>query len=445
VKGTIAVPGDKSISHRALIFASLIKGQVEIENCSPAVDCRSSAECLEALGLNISSVDSESKTKGVPKLLAKSPGLFELTSPQDVLNAGNSGTTIRLLSGLLAGQPFSCVLDGDQSLRQRPMARISAPLEKMGAQIQNLGDMDAAIQTASATTAITKLHAPFRIQGARLKGQVFDLSIASAQVQTALLLAGLQAEGTTTVNLPAPVRDHTARMFRLLGVPFQSTNPENISVSKLAAPLTGKHHIHVPADISSAAFVIVAAALIPNSDILLTGVGINEGRLLVTDVLTRMGAQITFENKREFGYEPVADIRVKYNGRLKSATISGEEIATGIDEIPILALAGAFCDGVLTVSGAEELRFKESDRLAAIIDNLSAAGALIEGKQDGFVLTGQEKLPGGSTWKTFDDHRLAMSGLVAQLVVEEKLAIEEIESIKISYPSFAQDLESVLS
>jgi len=427
LKGTLTVPGDKSVSHRALIFSSLIKGETEIINCSPALDCASSADCLRALGLTIESAASA----GGP-ISVKSPGIFDLTKPAKPLYAGNSGTTMRLLAGLLAGQPFSSTLDGDQSLRKRPMARVLKPLEEMGASVKYLSGG----QTNGAGCA------PFEIIGQKLTGRDFDLKVASAQVQTAILLAGLQAEGKTSVTLPHVVRDHTVRMFKWLGVPFEAKGDTFVQVEKLSVKTSGKR-IEVPADVSSAAFMLVGAALAAGSNLLLTNVGMNEGRLLVIDVLKRMGADLTIENERLFGFEPVADLRIRCGARLKGTTISGAEVATGIDEIPVLALAGALSDGTFTVRDASELKHKESDRLQAIIDNLSAAGATIEGLPDGFVIKGSPTLKGGSKWHTYDDHRLAMSGMIAQLVCEEPLELEEIESIGISYPSFAKDLESL--
>jgi 3-phosphoshikimate 1-carboxyvinyltransferase len=352
------------------------------------------------------------------------------------LFAGNSGTTIRLLSGLLAGQPFDSVLDGDKSIRKRPMQRVTKPLAEMGAAIEFLsaGNGHDRSEKLPATG-----YAPFSIRGGALRGKTFDLPVASAQVETAILLAGLQADGTTTVNLPAPVRDHTRRMFEHLSIPLVHADERTLSVKRLTSSPRAKG-IDVPADMSSAAFFMVAASLIAGSDLLLAGVGMNPGRLLVLEVLQSMGAAISIEKPRSFGLEPVADIRVKHQGRLKGARIGAVEIARGIDEIPILALAGALCQGEFTVSGAEELRHKESDRLQMITDNLKAAGADLEVRQDGFVIHGQDALAGGSQWKTHEDHRLAMTGLIANLICQDKLELEETASVKISYPSFASDL-----
>jgi 3-phosphoshikimate 1-carboxyvinyltransferase len=432
LKGTLTVPGDKSISHRALIFSSLVEGETEIVNCSPALDCASSAECMQALGLQITAGSLSEQP-----VLVKSPGLFNLTAPKKPLYAGNSGTTMRLLSGLLAGQPFTSILDGDESLRKRPMARVLKPLEEMGAAVKYL--------KPDGLTGAGKNggeHAPFEIQGKKLSGHEFNLKIASAQVQTAILLAGLQADGRTSVALPHAVRDHTRRMFQWLEVPCEVRGDTFIAVEKLKTEIRGKK-IEVPADISSAAFMLVAAAIVPDSHIVLTNVGMNEGRLLVTDVLKRMGADLKIENSRLCGFEPVSDLRMKFHPSLHGVTVSGAEVATGIDEIPILALAGTLCEGTFVVRDASELKHKESDRLQAIVDNLSAAGAEIEGQDDGFVIKGKPTLRGGSYWHTFKDHRLAMMGLVANLICQEPLQLEETESVGISYPTFAQDLDKL--
>ena len=424
-RGTLAVPGDKSISHRALMFSLLTQGDCKIKHLSPAEDCRSTMGCLKGLGAGISeTVDGNEATVTV-----RSPGFNGLKQPAEKLDAGNSGTTIRLLSGLLAGLPFRSVLDGDASLRSRPMSRVLSHLAKMGAKI---------------SYEQKENYAPFGIEGGSLKGMEFDLNIASAQVQTALLLAGLTAEGPTTVRLPAVVRDHTERMFTFIGVPFNRKGDLETSVTRLTSPLK-PYEITVPGDISSAAFFMVAAACAPGSELTLTNVGLNPGRTLIIEVLTEMGADIEVKDRKDSGGEPIGTIVIKGKSRLKGATISGDRIAAGIDEIPILALAGAFCDGTLAVRDAAELRVKESDRLSAIADNFRRAGATVEEFEDGFDIIGSHSLNGGSEWNTHGDHRLAMTGLVASLLCKQPLQIDDADCVAVSYPQFQTDLKSLYS
>lgn len=424
LQGTIVVPGDKSITHRALIFSCLTTGTTKIEGLSPAHDCLSTVACLRSMGVDI---ELPADT-GTPTAIVNSRGWEGIGSPSGTLDAGNSGTTIRLLSGFVAGRPHEYEFDGDASLRKRPMKRVLNRLAEMGAEVSYVNGEGLA---------------PFRIKGGELTGKTFDLDVASAQVETAVLLAGLQAQGKTTVKLPFPARDHTRRMFTYLNIPHDVLDELTTRVQAIDELIPSKDMV-VPADISSAAFFMVAAAIIPGSSITLKNVGINPGRTLVLEVLSRMNADIKVIGVNSSSGEPVADIRVRYNGELSSATVTGEEIARGIDEIPILALAGAFSKGELSVSGAEELRHKESDRLALIANNLRDAGAEIDLREDGFTIRGNKFLKGGSKWSTADDHRLAMTGMVARLVCENELDLEETESPRISYPNFADDLKSLL-
>lgn len=355
-----------------------------------------------------------------------SSGLSGMKAPIDTLDAGNSGTTIRLLAGLVAGFPFKTVFDGDSSLRKRPMARVLKPLSEMGTTIGYDEKEN---------------YPPFHIKGGELKGREFSLAIASAQVQTALLLAGLQAEGETSVTLPAAARDHTERMFSYIGVTHQSSALKT-SVKRLEKAVS-PFKITVPGDISSAAFFMVAAACAPGSHVVLTDVGLNPGRTLILDVLKEMGADIEITNRREEGCEPIGTIIVRGNSRLQGTAIHGDRIAAGIDEIPILALAGAFCEGQLTIRDAHELRVKESDRLAAIAANLRRAGADVTEHEDGLDIKGQRQLEGGSEWQTFGDHRLAMAGLVARLLCRRPVKVDDIGCVAVSYPHFQQDLDKL--
>ncbi|HEY9715348.1 MAG TPA: 3-phosphoshikimate 1-carboxyvinyltransferase [Chroococcales cyanobacterium] len=438
LKGRLKVPGDKSISHRALMFSALTRGTSKISGLSPAEDCQSTARCLRTLGLKITA-DPGADGDSAGRYIVESPGLAALVAPDTVLDAGNSGTTMRIMSGLVAGRPFKSRLDGDASLRRRPMSRVLDLLEQMGAEV--------IYEEVAGERPAKKGLAPFAIKGARLTGKRFSLPVASAQVETALMLAGLQADGETVISVPSVLRDHTQRMFRFIGVPFDDLSAElgegSVRVKRLAEPLP-PYVAAVPADISSAAFFMVGAACLPGSELVLTDLGMNVGRRLVLDVLLRMGADIQLLNEREEAGEPIADLRVKYSGRLRGTVISGEEIAAGIDEIPILALAGALCQGELTVRGAEELRHKESDRLAAITRNLRAAGATLSDTTDGFTIEGQATLPGNSQWETFEDHRLAMTGLVASVVARQPLKLTEVDSVKISYPGFQADLSRLI-
>lgn len=422
--GKLRVPGDKSITHRAILFSALTSGRCTVRGASPARDCANSAQCLQQLGFTVSQPAPD-------ELLIDSPGLAKLRPPSQTLDAGNSGTTIRLLAGLLAGQPFQSILDGDDSLRTRPMARVLSRLEEMGARFAYLRKNDCA---------------PFCVQGRELHAQTFTLNIASAQVQTALLLAGLQAEGRTTVQLPEPVRDHTVRMFRMLNLPgfISDADGKNVSVEKLANPLN-PYDVLVPADLSSAAFFMVAAACLPGSDITLTDLALNPGRDLVIEVLSEMGAFVSVERRGSACGEELADVNVKAPDRLKGTRIGGDRIARGVDEIPVLALAGALCNGSFKVEGASELRVKESDRITAIVTNLKAAGAHIDECEDGFEIQGQRSLNGGCAWLTYDDHRMAMSGMVASLLTNTEVSVDNSDCIAVSYPDFLRDLDRLVN
>ncbi|MBY0357621.1 MAG: 3-phosphoshikimate 1-carboxyvinyltransferase [Candidatus Obscuribacterales bacterium] len=420
LKGRLQVPGDKSISHRALIFAALSKGKTQISGLSSAVDCLSTVACLKTVGLDID-------VKGSADICINAKGLESLVSPSAVLDAANSGTTMRLLSGLMAGSKFSCCFDGDASLRRRPMGRLLDPLRAMGATVEYENVEGGAL---------------FRLIGGNLVGKEFHLDVASAQLQTALLLAGLQASGKTTIVLPGLVRDHTTRLFKHIGVPLEQTAANTAAVTKLSAPIS-PFVLKIPGDISSAAFFMVAAACLPGSEIVLTNLGLNPGRCLIIDVLQEMGAHIEILSRREEGGEPVGDVLVRYNGLLSGATIDGKRLASGVDEIPVLSLAGALCGGTFLVRDAAELKVKESDRLASLITNLSQAGVAIVQEGDGFKINGANKIKGGSFWKSNGDHRMAMTGIIADLLSQEEIAVDDRECIVVSYPSFLADLSAL--
>ncbi len=422
LKGFLKVPGDKSISHRALIFSAFTRGSNRVSNLSPAQDVADTAECLRRLGLQIT------EPGGGADITINSPGIDELSEPASGLWAGNSGTTIRLMSGLVAGRPFTSRFDGDESLQKRTMKRVLEPLTMMGARCQATKDD----------------YAPFAITGGDLKGRQFHLSVASAQVEACLLLAGLQAEGTTSVTVPQPVRDHTRRMFQHLGIPFRQPDDRTISVERLHMPVVASP-LRVPADISSAAFFMVGASLLRGSDITLAEVGTNPGRTLVLDVLREMGAEIEESTTRTNCGEPVTDIRIRCEKRLTGTKIGAERIPLGIDELPVLALTGALCDGELIVSGASDMRHKESDRIAAIVGNLFRAGVEIEEREDGFVVSGKTTIRGGSDWQTFGDHRMAMTGLIASLVFEQPVKLDDEDCMSVSYPGFKNDLRKLIA
>jgi 3-phosphoshikimate 1-carboxyvinyltransferase len=445
--GEIKIPGDKSITHRALIFSALTTGSARIHGALGALDCLSTAACLRALGLSIEAADGtpgdQIKSANRVELVVKSQGLDFLRSASApfssasgsnskqfplALDAGNSGTTMRILSGLLSGLPGHFELSGDASLNKRDMSRVLGELGRMGAGV---------------TYKKTQGLAPFVISGGNLKGANFDLAVASAQVEAALLLAGLMAGGETTVTTPAKVRDHTLKAFSHLGIPFKNEG-YTTTVQALSGPVAAKDFV-VPGDLSSAAFFLVAAAIVPGSKVSMPAVGVNAGRGLVVDVLRRMGAKIDFVNERLVNYEPVCDIVLTSPDRLKATDVEAHEVPLGIDELPALALAFALAEGKSQVRGAAELKEKESNRLTAICKNLSNQGAIVEELADGFIIEGVRALPGGGEWATLHDHRLAMTGMVAQLVAENIIQLGDTDCIFISYPGFVEDLEALLA
>jgi 3-phosphoshikimate 1-carboxyvinyltransferase len=419
LQGTIRVPGDKSISHRALMLGAIATGETAIEGLLLGEDPRSTASCFQALGAEISDLNTE-------KVIVRGIGLGNLQEPDEVLNAGNSGTTLRLMLGLLAAHPgrFFCVT-GDSSLRSRPMSRVVKPLQQMGAQIW--GRKHNAL-------------APLAIQGQPLNSLHYHSPIASAQVKSCLLLAGLMVEGKTTVTEPALSRDHSERMLRAFGADLD-IDPETHSVTLTGpANLQGQQLI-VPGDISSAAFWLVAAAIVPGSELLIQNVGINPTRTGILEVLASMGADISQENSRLVTGEPVADLRVR-SGQLKGCTIGGDLIPRLIDEIPILAVAAVFAQGTTVIRDAAELRVKESDRLAVVASELGKMGAQITELPDGLEIRGGTPLRGAEV-DSYTDHRIAMSLAIAALNAKEATTIHRAEAASISYPDFVSTLQQV--
>ncbi|MEM9771736.1 MAG: 3-phosphoshikimate 1-carboxyvinyltransferase [Cyanobacteria bacterium P01_D01_bin.73] len=419
LRGRVQIPGDKSISHRSLMLGALAEGTTTIEGLLLGEDPRSTAACFRAMGAEISELNTEQVTvKGI--------GLGNLEEPMDVLNAGNSGTTLRLMLGILAShRDRYFTVTGDDSLRSRPMGRVINPLKKMGAEIWGRkGDT----------------LAPLAVRGRSLQPITYKSPIASAQVKSCLLLAGLMTEGETKVIEPALSRDHSERMLRAFGATVK-VDPEEISAAVVGpAKLTGQRVI-VPGDISSAAFWLVAGAIVPNSDLVVENVGINPTRTGVLEVLRDMGADLTLENERDAAGEPVADIRVR-TSQLKSCEISGSVIPRAIDEIPILAVAAACAEGKTVIRDAAELRVKESDRLAAMASELSGMGASITEQPDGLEIIGGTLLQGAST-DSYTDHRIAMSLAIAALVAKGSTEIHRAEAAAISYPNFVPTLETL--
>jgi 3-phosphoshikimate 1-carboxyvinyltransferase len=415
--GTISIPGDKSISHRALMLGAIASGETIIHGLLLGEDPRSTARCFQAMGADISPLNSELvRVRGL--------GMEPFQEPNDVLNAGNSGTTLRLMLGLLAAQSERFfTVTGDASLRSRPMSRVVGPLEQMGAKIWGRDGGK---------------FAPLAVQGQRLNPTHYQSPIASAQVKSCILLAGLFTEGETTVTEPALSRDHSERMLRAFGAEL-TLDPQTCSVTvKGPATLTGQTVV-VPGDISSAAFWLVAGAIVPGSELVVANVGINPTRTGVLDALWEMNADITLENERDVAGEPVADLRVRHSA-LKACQISGSLIPRLIDEIPILAVAATFAQGKTVIKDAAELRVKESDRLAVMATQLNRMGARVTEYEDGLEITGGTPLIGAEV-ESHDDHRIAMSLAIAALMASGTTTVLGVEAAAISYPEFINTLK----
>lgn len=420
VKGTIVIPGDKSISHRALMLGAIAEGETVIEGLLLGEDPRSTAACFRAMGAEISDLNSQ-------QVIVRGVGLGNLQEPANVLDAGNSGTTMRLMLGLLASHPDRLfVVTGDNSLRSRPMSRVVKPLSQMGANIWGRKDNSLA---------------PLAVRGCQLQPIHYQSPIASAQVKSCILLAGLNIEGKTIVTEPALSRDHSERMLRAFGANLE-IDRDTHSVTLTGQPkLTGQKVI-VPGDISSAAFWLVAAAIVPDSELSIANVGVNPTRTGILEALALMEADIQRENERVVAGEPVADLRVKYS-QLKAAEIQGDLIPRLIDEIPILAVAAAFAEGTTVIKDAAELRVKESDRLAVMAAQLGKMGANITELKDGLEITGGNRLQGAEV-DSFTDHRIAMSLAIAALNAAGQTTIHRAEAASISYPNFVSTLTEIL-
>ena len=420
VQGTIAIPGDKSISHRALMLGAIAEGETIIEGLLLGEDPRSTAACFRAMGAEISELNSQ-------RVTVQGVGLGNLQEPVDVLDAGNSGTTMRLMLGLLASHPDRLfTVTGDNSLRSRPMSRVVKPLTQMGATIWGRQGNSLA---------------PLAVRGQQLKPTHYHSPIASAQVKSCVLLAGLMVDGKTTVTEPALSRDHSERMLQAFGATLEIDSDTN-SVTLTGQPTLRGQKVVVPGDISSAAFWLVAGAIVPGSELLITNVGVNPTRTGILEALAMMAADIQRENERVVAGEPVADLRVKYS-QLKACEISGEIIPRLIDEIPILAVAAAFAQGTTRIKDAAELRVKESDRLAVMATELGKMGAKITELPDGLEITGGNPLQGAEV-DSYTDHRIAMSLAIAALNAQGKTTIQRAEAASISYPNFVDTLRAVI-
>jgi 3-phosphoshikimate 1-carboxyvinyltransferase len=406
--GEIGVPGDKSIGHRAVIFASIAHGQSRILNLSGGEDNLRTVQAFKDMGVKIWSEGD--------LLCIEGNGWGRLSKPNQTVECGNSGTTMRLLSGVLAGRPFTSRLDGDSSLRQRPMQRVIDPLSRMGTQFQSREG---------------KGLAPLEIQGGKLKGIDYRMPVASAQVKSAILLAGLQADGITSLEEPQNSRDHTELMIRGFG---GEAKIDGRSVTIAGGQKLFAREVRIPGDISSAAFFLVAAAVIPGSEIMVRNVGVNRTRDGVIEVLRRMGAKIEYLNQRIETGEPVADIKVS-GSQLAGVDIGPEMAARTIDEYPVLAVAGALAQGTTQISGVKELRYKESDRIATMTEGLRRLGVQVEEREDGMTLRGGRPLEAASV-KTYGDHRVAMSLAIAGLSTDGGLQLDDAGCVDTSFPGF---------
>ena len=413
IRGELSVPGDKSISHRAVMFGSLAEGTTAVRNFLRGADCLSTIECFRRLGIQIEEKPDEIRIYG--------KGLHGLSAPSQILDAGNSGTTTRLIAGILSGQAFDSTLTGDASIQKRPMGRIIEPLTQMGASIESLSGNGCA---------------PLRIEGRPLHGIHYRTKVASAQVKSSILLAGLYADSPTSVTEPALSRNHSELMLRQFGADVKT---EGTTATIEPAPCLAGQEITVPGDISSAAYFIAAACVTPGSELLIRNVGINPTRDGILRVCRMMGADLTvmpYENQKG---EPAADLLVR-SSSLKGCVIEGELIPTLIDELPVIAVMACFAGGTTVIRDAAELKVKESDRIAVMAENLSAMGARVTATDDGLIIEGGRPLRGAAI-DSHLDHRIAMSFAVAALNADGETVIQDAECVNISYPGFYQDLQ----
>lgn len=414
LKGTVTIPGDKSISHRAVMFGSLSQGTTEITGFLQGADCLSTISCFSKMGIEIENTGNH--------VIVHGKGLHGLSLPSSSLDVGNSGTTTRLISGILAGQKFDSVLDGDASLRTRPMKRIIIPLTEMGAKIDSINGC-----------------APLRIYGSKLYGIDYHSPVASAQIKSCILLAGLYAEGLTSVTEPSLSRNHTELMLNSFGAQIDIDGFK--STIHPTTELYGQK-VHVPGDISSAAFFIAAGLIVPNSEILIKNVGLNPTRNGIIRVCRDMGGDITILNETIQGGEPVGDLLIK-SSSLHGTTVSGDIIPTLIDELPIIAILAAYAKGRTVIADAAELKVKECNRIDAMVTNLGKMGVDITGTDDGMIIEGGKELH-GAVLDTYMDHRIAMSFSIAALNATGTTTINDAEIVNVSYPGFYSDLKRLV-
>lgn len=413
IRGEITVPGDKSISHRSVMFGSIAKGTTEIHNFLEGADCLSTIGCFRRMGIEI-----ENKNGTV---IVHGKGMHGLTAPSGTLDCGNSGTTTRLISGILAPQNFDVTLTGDESIQKRPMKRIIEPLSMMGSDIKSIRGNDCA---------------PLKICGMPLAGIHYTSKVASAQVKSAILLAGLYADGLTTVTEPQVSRNHTELMLKFFGAELES---KETSVTIWPATELFGNRIDVPGDISSSVYFVAAGLILPNSEVLIKNVGINPTRAGLIKVCEAMGADLTLLNENHGNAEPTADLLVRTSS-LKACTIEGDIIPTLIDELPTIAMMACFAEGTTVIRDAAELKVKESNRIAIMVENLRAMGADVEETEDGMIIHGGKPLH-GAVIDSHKDHRIAMTFAVAALAAEGETEIHDADCVNISYPAFYEELE----
>ena len=426
LRGTIIVPGDKSITHRALILTALAEGIGRIKHYCRGEDCLNTVRAMRALGVTIDETNDELRVHG--------KGLWGLAEAAGIIDCGNSGTGIRLLTGLLAGQDFFTVLTGDASVRRRPMGRIVKPLREMGATIAGRkgGEL-----------------APLAVTGTTLRGITYASPVASAQIKSSLLLAALFAKGTTRLSEPRLSRDHTERLFQFYGLPLKREGLTLTIEGRPSVGWTAAPELTVPGDLSAAAFFIVGATIVPGSDVTITGVGVNPTRTGLLEVMDRMGADVQLLNRRDEGGEPIADIRVK-SAPLRGVTIGPDLIPQTIDEFPILCVAAAVAEGQTIITGAEELRVKESDRIATMATELRAMGARMTEKPDGLVIEGlgrpeEHGRLTATNGQSHGDHRVAMSIAIGGLTALEETTVRDTDCIETSFPDFHGKLLDLLA